>query len=378
MTDGTEAAADALTGALVAREIEGQASSMAQPRLDEARGTCRNCGATLAGAYCAACGQAAHIHRTLASLGHDILHSVFHFDGKFWRTIPELVVHPGRLTRRYVDGERAKFISPMALYLFTVFLMYAVFSLTGGAGGNVDLTQLPGVGDFQAGNRAALETTVQNIQALENQLDDLELSADRRAEITREIAELESARTVIEAVASGDWERLEGMEEVAAARRVEGAQEAESARPPSALERQVKRGFEQARDNPSLMAFKLRTNGYKYSWALVPLSIPFVWLLFFWRRDIGGYDHAVFVTYSISFMMLLLIAASLLRTAGVGWGLIALGTQVVPPVHMYRQLRGAYGLSRGGALVRLFFLLVAAATVLSLFLVLLLWIGALG
>jgi hypothetical protein len=54
----------------------------------------------LAGAYCAACGQPAHIHRALVSLGHDILHGVFHCDGKFWRSLPELALHPGRLTRR--------------------------------------------------------------------------------------------------------------------------------------------------------------------------------------------------------------------------------------------------------------------------------------
>ena len=44
---------------------------------------------------------------------------------------PELFFHPGRLTRRYIDGERAKFVSPMALFLFTVFLMFAVFQLVG-------------------------------------------------------------------------------------------------------------------------------------------------------------------------------------------------------------------------------------------------------
>ena len=86
----------------------------------------------MSGAYCAHCGQAAHIHRSLHSIGHDILHGVFHFEGKFWSTLPQLFFHPGQLTRRYIDGERAKFVSPMALFLFTVFTMFAVFSLTGG------------------------------------------------------------------------------------------------------------------------------------------------------------------------------------------------------------------------------------------------------
>ena len=122
-----EAAADAVTGGVIASAIEPDAGSA---HGEGERGKCRNCGAMLAGAYCYACGQPAHLHRSLASLGHDILHGVFHFEGKVWRTIPELLFHPGRLTRRYIEGERAKFVSPMALYLFTVFLMFAVFSFT--------------------------------------------------------------------------------------------------------------------------------------------------------------------------------------------------------------------------------------------------------
>ena len=38
---------------------------------------------------------------------------------------------PGLMTRRYIAGERARFISPVALYLFTVFAMFAVLNFTG-------------------------------------------------------------------------------------------------------------------------------------------------------------------------------------------------------------------------------------------------------
>src|SRR5688572_28665361 len=122
-----EAAADIITGGVIGRAVEPDAGSAHD---HGERGKCRNCGAALVGAYCSSCGQPAHLHRSLSSLFHDILHGVFHFEGKVWRTIPELLFHPGRLTRRYIDGERAKFVSPMALYLFTVFLMFAVFSFT--------------------------------------------------------------------------------------------------------------------------------------------------------------------------------------------------------------------------------------------------------
>ena len=40
------------------------------------------------------------------------------------RTLPMLAWKPGELTRRYIDGQRARFVSPIALFLFCVFLMF--------------------------------------------------------------------------------------------------------------------------------------------------------------------------------------------------------------------------------------------------------------
>ena len=110
---------------------------------------------------------------------------------------------------------------------------------------------------------------------------------------------------------------------------------------------------------------------------LVPLSIPFMWPLFFWKRNVKAYDHAVFVTYSISFMMLLLIFVSLLGLAGLSSGWIALILIVVVPLHMYKQLRGTYGSSRIGAFMRVWILLFAALIVQSIYVAILLFIGAL-
>ena len=131
MSGELEAAGEIITGGIVARAVE--------PRYGEdAIGTdgltdehaCLNCGATLTGSDCHACGQQAHIHRSLAAFGHDILHGVFHFEGKIWTTIPLLFWKSGALTNRYIHGERAK--SPLALFLFSVFLMFAVFESVGG------------------------------------------------------------------------------------------------------------------------------------------------------------------------------------------------------------------------------------------------------
>jgi hypothetical protein len=134
--------------------------------------------------------------------------------------------------------------------------------------------------------------------------------------------------------------------------------------------------IEKWKKNPSLMAYKLQSNSYKFSWLLIPLSVPFVWLLFAWRRKFGVYDHAVFVTYSLAFMTLLYVVLVLLGGIGVGTGTLLLLGMLVPLVHIYKQLKGAYGLSRFSALWRTLALSFLIFWIVFLYIDLLLLLGA--
>src|SRR4051812_13285065 len=127
--EGIEAIGELVSGGMIARAVEPGAG---EAHAGDSHGVCLNCGAALTGPYCHCCGQTAHIHRTLGAFWHDLAHGVLHFEGKTWRTIPLLAWKPGELTRRYIEGERARFVSPMALFLFSVFVMFAVFSWFGG------------------------------------------------------------------------------------------------------------------------------------------------------------------------------------------------------------------------------------------------------
>ena len=128
-----EALGDAVTGGLLGRAVEPKAGEAGADGHTHER-NCLNCGMLLVGDFCHSCGQHAHVHRTLTAFFHDLLHGVLHFEGKIWNTLPLLVWKPGELTRRYVDGQRASFVSPIALFLFSVFLMFAAVSLLGGMG----------------------------------------------------------------------------------------------------------------------------------------------------------------------------------------------------------------------------------------------------
>jgi hypothetical protein len=79
---------------------------------------CLNCGAALAGPFCAECGQRAlPPHPSVRELVSDAVAEFSGWDGKFAETIRLLLRKPGELTRQWLEGRRAAFISPLRLYL---------------------------------------------------------------------------------------------------------------------------------------------------------------------------------------------------------------------------------------------------------------------
>ena len=137
-------------------------------------------------------------------------------------------------------------------------------------------------------------------------------------------------------------------------------------------------GIAKANANPALAIYKLQMSAYKFSWALIPISVPFVALLFLWRRRYDLYDHTIFVVYSLDFMTLLFTAVTIAGAIGLSSTLVSLTAVVAPPAHMYRQLRGAYQLRRISALWRTAALLVFAFLALLLFVALMLGLGLMG
>ncbi len=317
---------------------------------------CLNCGTTLVGEHCHACGQRAHVHRTLGAFFHDLLHGVLHFEGKTWRTLPMLAWRPGELTRRYIEGERARFVSPLALFLFTVFLMFAVFSSLGGP-------VPPGTGaQVQLGMSESLKAGRQRLTQMERQREALVTAGRPAAGMDAQIEALRSELSLME-----QMER-EGFL-VAAGHRIAD----------DLPEGFWKKAVEKFNKDPALTIYKLQNNAYKFSWLLIPISVPLVWLLFLWRRRHWQlYDHTVFVTYSLSFQFLTLIFFTLLAALGVpfGWLLTAFG--VIASVHIFWQFRGAYRLGWFSALWRVMALTVMVGLALVLFALALIAIGAGG
>lgn len=345
-TDGGEIVGDIAQGVLLARAAEpdhGAGDGHTHER------SCLNCGTALLGSHCHACGQAAHVHRTLGAFFHDLLHGVFHFEGKIWRTLPMLAWNPGRLTREYIDGRRASYVSPIALFLFVVFLTFAVFNLLGSP---VEFNNLGQAKGFEQGMGEAEQEALKALAGAELRLADA--MAGKGGDVAARRIEVESARNALRVVRAA-----KGEEQPADIAKTDTQAE-------KSAEQAINRAWQHARENPELTIYKLQNSAYKYSWLMIPLSVPFLWLLFPFSRRFQLYDHTVFVTYSLSFMMLLVAAMSALTVWG-GAGLLVGVLFFYAPFHIYRQLRGTYDLSRFGAWWRTWFLATFAILVVGLY-----------
>src|SRR5437773_12162108 len=136
---------------------------------------CENCGAPMAGPFCAQCGQAAiDYRRSFRHIIVDVLDSFLNWDSKFFATIGLLIVKPWRLTNEFLAGKRVRYLHPLRLYLLASILFF--FAVNYGARG---LRLEPG--KISEKNRSAVAAAVaEKRDEIEAELDKENLSADER------------------------------------------------------------------------------------------------------------------------------------------------------------------------------------------------------
>jgi Protein of unknown function (DUF3667) len=378
-----------VSAGLAAKEIDAISVPDRHGAETAAHHNCLNCGTALSASYCGSCGQPAHLHRSLWHLSEEFLHGVLHFDAKGVRTVPLLTFRPGLLTRRYIDGQRTRYVSPMALFLFCIFLMYFVFSIAAEGDSHNLKVKAEDARTAKADLAKAQQEADEDIAKATTKLEKLKKAGADLSEAQQELAEAKFAKKM--AAASGA---------VASAAIALGSRSAPEPRPaqgqpataepgdtavstvagsdtwqeqlaaqarPHVADPGIKGRIYRALVNPDLALYKLKSTAYKFSFMLIPISLPFLWLMFFWKRGVAMYDHGVFALYSLSFMSLLFTAAALLAMMGVS-SMVAICIIFVPPVHMFAQLRGTYGLGLFAALWRTIALLCICGTAFVLFL----------
>jgi hypothetical protein len=88
---------------------------------------CENCGAPMAGPFCAQCGQhAVDYRRSFRHVIVDVLDSFLNWDSKFFATIGWLIARPWHLTTEFLADRRVRYVHPLRLYLLVSILFFFV------------------------------------------------------------------------------------------------------------------------------------------------------------------------------------------------------------------------------------------------------------
>jgi hypothetical protein len=341
---------------------------------------CANCRASLAGAFCHACGQSGSIHRSVPHLFEELLHGMLHFDGKIWRTVPLLFFRPGALTYRYVHGQRVRFVSPIGLFLFSVFLMFfTISSWTSAPKSSLDRI---------AGLKPDLTEAIQDLKDAEIDLAEAKTQQDQKA-----IKEAEKAQAAAKAALEAMQASIShAASEPATGHKKENAEDVE----PS-WQSQLRDYVDSPKFNsnfsfvkspemlnhlrknlrsPELLIYKIKGAASEFSFLLIPMSLPLFWFMFLFRRNVHTFDHIIFSLHSLSFMALYVsfwLAAEAFHVPV----MYLLWALLVPPIHVFVHLKGAYHLGFWGAVWRTWFLLFSALFVFASFVTMVVLIGVL-
>ncbi len=361
MTIGEDAAGHLADAALLGAALERGGAGRQQHDA-----VCGNCGAALDGRYCHVCGQRGHVHRSVLHLVEEFFHGLFHLDGKIIRTAPLLLFRPGALTRRYLEGQRVRFVTPIGMFLFTIFVMFFAVA-------TIDADQVV---------RPDSSMSAQDRAKLKQDLDDAKQQI--RDNATGDAAKLGAAEDALdkaEKVADTPASKAEDKEDDLFSNPLgldwrAMSKKLSRRKGETSLGPETEKRIRASLADPDLLVFKLRSAASEYSFLLVPASVPFLWLMFFWKRRVYLFDHVIFSLHSLSFMALFttLVIVGLEFHAGRQLWIWAF---LVPPVHMFFHLRGTYRLGTFGALWRTITLSFVAIIVLICYVSAILMLGLL-
>jgi hypothetical protein len=269
---------------------------------------------------------------------------------------------PGQLTREWCQGKRTRYVSPLAVFLFTVFVMFMLLSYAPEPEKTTVGQQAIATADLARRN-----TDVANARAA---LKDAPPEARAAAQAALDVALAEQEKAGSRIGNTPKAAEVENWKEELAMESKDGKFGFDTG------DRKLNETIKHKLENPELALYKLQQTFYKFSFLLVPISIPFVALLFLWKRGFTLYDHGVFVLYSLTFMSLLIMAvAAAGRMGGIVAGLTYAATPFIIPAHMFFQLKGAYGLRTFSAVWRTAFLLFFCSFALVFFVLAILWLN---
>lgn len=278
---------------------------------------CQNCRTPSVERYCPKCGQlAASFHRPIWSLLSETITDTLALDGRLARTLPTLMFRPGRLTKNYIDGYRARYVPPFRMFLLASLVFYlALFSVIGDGAWLRDVR----FGGDDAANADLIAEYEQIVVGEDGTVDAEALKALIEREVGREL----------DASALKEIDRATGM-----------------------------------MNDPRLFAAYLEQWAPRLSFLLVPFTILILTALHFWRRKMYVYDHAIHALHLHTWVYLAATFLILLLPFLGGWAAWIFGVSLA--LYIFQSLRtvgdSGYFVSFSRTVLLLFIWLIIVST----------------
>lgn len=324
---------------------------------------CANCGEVVPDRFCTTCGQlASDFHRPFWELIVGSLGDMFALDGRLFRSLPMLMFRPGRMTRNYLDGQRARYVPPFRMFLLaSVIFFLTVFTLGDEFGwfNGWTIDPNPSGGFSLHAPEADTRATLDDLNA---QLDQANIDAE-----TREII-AESVVHGVEALPFAELVQTDGqIDRVKLRAFVESRIEANA--DPADIEAAYLAADRAATvyENQDRFGVRLREWAPRFSVLFLPVFSLLLTLLYAWHRRIYVFDHLIAGLHFQTFLyvlgtMLLLAAAAVPQ--GVDW--LVVGGFLAVIAYLYRMLRVTYGSGRILSAFRTSILLVFSMILLAI------------
>ena len=249
---------------------------------------------------------------------------LLHIDGRLWRTLPDLMLRPARLTRAYLEGHRAPQIPPLRLFLVVLLMIFLVGGLTS--------QRKAVIIDHRAG--AGTQISAKPLA---------QLTPAERANIT-------------ESLSHGSTKFDLGKSNQPAA---------------TWLKDRVTRTL----NDPERFYLIMEQWAERFAFLMLPISALLLSVVFVFQRRFYLFDHTIFSLHSLSAMGIAIIAAMLLSTI---LDDSAFALLFPAPVHLFLHMRGVYRTSVLGTLIRMGLLFVGSVIAAAILFVGLIAVGLNG
>jgi Protein of unknown function (DUF3667) len=321
--------------------------------------TCANCDAVLQGPFCHVCGQNADTHkRSILHLAWEALEDLFHLDGRLLRTLPDLFFRPGRLARDYMESRIARHVPPFRTFLVALllFIFAAEHATHEAAKQNEREAQIRAAALATPKGRTVEVARIRQ-EAAQERADDLKEAANDRLD---NLKDPDDNRTRTEAAYARETLRAQNRyaEALGNADRIAKGLSAEpdvavTAGAAGSVAKKggwFKAGLHKATANPEYYLAVMFTWGHRIAVLLLPIVGLSLALVYVGKRRFFIYDHLLVAMNLLSFAFLTNALGFVLPwpLAAYWFGVVAIWT----PINLFQTLRGAYGSSVLGAVLK--------------------------